>query len=89
MKLVLNQNYGRFNPPKDFCEQRGYSTPYPSIERDDPDMVAWVESHAGPNGKYGDLGVVTIPDNSTDWDIIEYDGWESIVYVIDGRLHWA
>ena len=29
------------------------------------------------------------PDTSTDYEIDEYDGWESIIYVVNGKLYHA
>lgn len=39
------------------------------------------------NGKTSAYGIVEIPDNVTDWEISEYDGWESVVYVLDGKIY--
>jgi hypothetical protein len=36
-----------------------------------------------------DLEVVEIPDNVTDYKITEYDGIERVIYVVDGKLHYA
>jgi hypothetical protein len=32
--------------------------------------------------------VVEIPNEATDYEILEYDGLEEVVCVIDGKLHW-
>ena len=32
------------------------------------------------------LKVVEIPDEATDWKIDEYDGSESLIYVVDGKI---
>ena len=37
----------------------------------------------------GDLKVVIIPDSATDWEINEYDGLESVIYVEDGKIYWT
>ena len=47
-------------------------------------MVAVVE-----NNHIGDLVVVEIPDGATDWDIYEYDGLETIIYVLNGKIYYA
>ena len=59
-------------------------------------LIAFVEKEmkelVDEDGDYtGNLIVVTIPDNSTDWDIL-YDsefGSETIVYVVDGKIHYV
>ena len=86
MKLVLNKDYGGFgygvaDEFEDFV--RGCSD---DGDRANPELVAFVESH--PN-ECGDLAVVEIPDTATDWEIDEYDGLESVIYVVDGKIHHA
>lgn len=46
------------------------------------------EMGAKANGEGTRLEVVKIPSNSTDWQIVESDGFESVVYVVDGKIHW-
>jgi hypothetical protein len=41
------------------------------------------------NNHIGDLVVVEIPDNATDWNIEEYDGLETVIYVLNGRICYA
>lgn len=48
------------------------------IARNDPALVQAVEQlGTEANARYADLEVVEIPDD-VDWQIDEYDGWESI-----------
>ena len=86
MKLVLNRDYGGFgygvaDEYEDFV--RGFSD---EEDRARPEIIAFVESHPDERG---DLEVVEIPDTATDWEIAEYDGWESVIYVVDGKIHHA
>lgn len=91
MKMVLNRNWRGFNPPQDFCDAYNLGDAWGArgIKRDDPRLVKWVEDHTDRRDKCGDLAVVEIPDSCTDWEIDDYDGMESIVYVVDGKLHHA
>ena len=81
MKIVINGDYGGF----------GYGvskevTPLAKKEnRTNPQLIMWVETQ--PH-KCGDLRVVEIPNNATDWEINEYDGLEEIIYVVDGKIHY-
>ena len=84
MKIVINGDFGGYGfgvaeEFEDFVNQL-------VGERDDPELVAFVENHPD---KCGDLVVVVIPDTATDWEIDEYDGWESVIYVVDGKIHHA
>lgn len=84
MKMVLNKDYGGFgfNVADEYDE---FIDRFSDEEkRTDPELVALVEAH--PN-ECGDLKVVEIPDTATDWEIDEYDGWESVTYVVDGKIH--
>lgn len=59
----LNENY--------FSDRRG-------IERNDPCLVEVVEKLGEKaNGRFAELIVVEIPDG-IEWEITEYDGWESV-----------
>ena len=83
MKIVLNKDYGGFG--------YGVAPEYEEFvrncdDRTDPELVAFVESHPD---KCGDLAVVEISDEATDWEVDEYDGWESVIYVVDGKIHHA
>ena len=33
--------------------------------------------------------VIELPDNATDFDIQDYDGIETIVFVVDGKICYA
>ena len=81
MKIVINADFGGFG-----C---GVSKKYEDFvlkyenDRTNPELVAFVENH---QNDCGDLKVETIPNNATDWDIQEYDGDESIIYVVNGKI---
>lgn len=86
MKFVLNQCYGGFSLSDWAEEQMGCSEPY----RDDPDFISLVEQYPDKvSGECAELEVVEIPDDCTDYEFIDYDGIESIIYVVDGKIHHA
>lgn len=81
MKIVINADWGGFVVPQEvrkIFELEGL----PTCVRTDPRFVAWVETHAGES----DLAIAEIPDVATDWMIQSYDGMESVLYVIDGKI---
>lgn len=84
-KVVINKPYGGFHLGPGFVKAYGLESPYTYVERDDKDLVAWVEAHPDDNP---DLRVVEIPDEATDYEINEYDGAENVIMVIDGKLEW-
>jgi hypothetical protein len=84
MKIVINANFGGYGC--DVSEQYVVLVDRYEGDRTNPELVAFVENH--PND-CGDLAVMTIPDNATDWDIQDYDGNEDLIYVVDGKIHYC
>ena len=87
MKVVLNGSFGGFHFGDGFCKEYGIESPYDTYdwERTDPELVSWVEQNPDDNPN---LEIHEIPDNATDWQIHEYDGMESLILVIDGKIVW-
>lgn len=80
MTIALYKHYGSFSIPEPVAAKRGIGI-YDDIDRSDALLVDYVRTHAT------DLTLVTIPDDATDWELNEYDGYESVTYVRDGKLY--
>ena len=91
MRIVLNKCYGGFGLSKQAIEILGYGNGYYDGRRDDPALLALIDEKGEEwvSGYCADLGVVEIPDEATDWELDEYDGWETIIYVVNGKLYHA
>lgn len=90
MKIVINRCFGGFSLSDDAVRRLYLESPYSDIERTDPRLVALVEEDAEmASGYCAELAVVEIPDTATDWEVDEYDGAESIIYVVDGLIYHA
>lgn len=90
MKFVLNQCYGGFGLSDWATKQLNLRFSYGNIERDDPKLIELVEKFPDKvSGECAELGIVEIPDDCTDYEFIDYDGIESIIYVVDGKIHHA
>lgn len=94
MKIVLNKDYGGFSlselAKNILKELSPRDTSLYSYEeyRDNDNLVEVVErlgEHAC--GKWASLEIVEIPDETTDWIINEYDGYETLYYVVYGKIH--
>lgn len=84
MKIVINGDYGGFSCGVNlFYRDMVLSH---SADRTNSELVQFVENN--PH-LCGDLKVVIIPDCATDWEIYEYDGFESVIYVEDGKIYRA
>ena len=84
VKMVINGDFGGFGYGvaeefREFVEQ--YEDNRFALE-----LVKFVEEHPE---ECGDLEVVGISEGFTDYYIEEYDGSESVLYVLDGKIHWA
>lgn len=90
MKLVINVCYGGFSIKPEIRKKYGlekcdrWST---QDCRTDKKLIELIESGVNCNTEYSKLSVVEIPDEATDYYIEEYDGAESVLYVIDGKIH--
>lgn len=81
MKMVINASYGGFGLGVD--EQYEDWVLNLECDRTNAELVEFVETHPD---ECGDLAVITIPDEATDWEMDEYDGWESVIYVLNGKI---
>lgn len=82
MKIVINRAFGGFEVPEELVSVVGDRW---DCDRTMPELVKWVEEHEDDT----DLGVEIIPDEATDYEILEYDGLETVIYVVDGKLYYV
>ena len=87
MTIIINKCYGGFHIPAPICEATGLR-PYEDIDRTDSRLVEFVREHGGDYREgCSRLVMVEVPEDATDWELNEYDGFESITYVVDGMLY--
>jgi hypothetical protein len=88
MKLVINRDYGVFHIEPTIAEEL-HVDPYDTDARYNPRLIEAVEKLGTEraSGYCGCLKVVELPDNTTDHYIDEYDGFETVYYVVDGKIH--
>lgn len=92
MKFVLNKCWGGFGVSDIAAKALDLDDRWDadSLDRDDPNLIKVVETLGGiANGNHAKLRVIEIPDETTDWEIDDYDGLESIIYVVDGKIYHA
>jgi hypothetical protein len=83
MKYIINANYGAYDVEQEVIDKLGL-TEEQAYDRQNPELIAYIE--AGNDVNDGDLAVVDIPDEATDFEVDEYDGYESIIAVINGKI---
>ena len=89
MKIVINDCFGGYGLSEDFLEK--YGKEFRELKRNDPQLVAAIEEFGEDESSdyFARLRIVEIPDDCTDYYVHEYDGVEDVIYVKDGKLHWA
>lgn len=98
MKIAINNSYGGFHLSEEavnFLKEKGindeeelYNLIYGNVKRNDSLLIEAVEKFEC-NNFLSSIEIVKIPDRATDWTVNEYDGNESVIYVLDGKLHYA
>lgn len=93
MKIAVNNYYGEWALTDRIirglgCDIRSedYYILQDHIKRNDPKLVKLVIEDI-IRDEESVYGIVEIPDDATDWEISEYDGWEEVTYVLDGKIH--
>lgn len=85
MFVVIHGGYGSFHVPYEVCEIIGCDFYDDDMKiRTNPVFIDWVAKN-----NTGALEVVELPNTATDYYITEYDGMERLLYVLDGKIHWA
>lgn len=88
MKMVINCCYGGFAVKDEVLERLGLDEDAEDL-RYDPRLIAEIErlGSKAVSEYYSRLEVVQVPDNATDYRINYYDGIETVLYVVDGKIH--
>lgn len=86
MKIVINDCFGGFG----FSDE--FSAAYPDavcLDRTNEKLIAALEEFSldKASSKYVKLIIADIPDTATDYMIQEYDGSETLYYVINGKIY--
>ena len=90
--FVLNKCYGGFSVSDFVVEQMGLDDNYHYFDGDEWLVLADLINEYGSekcSGSCAKLKVVEIPDNFTDYEVNDYDGIETLTYVIDGKIYHA
>lgn len=96
MKVIYNACYGGFGFSEEaerFFRKNDVSDEDLSTfeeERTNSIRVKYVEEHPDEASEgYAKLEIAEVPDDATDWWIDEYDGFETVYYVQNGKHYEA
>ena len=82
MKIAISKSFGGFHLPKKFCKMYRCDE-NANVSRTENILIDFIENM--PEFAK-DLAVVEIPDGATDWMISNYDGMETVYFVVDGKI---
>lgn len=100
MDILINQCYGGFGLSNEACELLGFPKYVSEFDKElhyeyseskartDPRVIALYKEKGSKfmSGEYAELALFHIPDNATDYEIYEYDGYECVTYVVNNKL---
>ena len=96
MKVIYNACFGGFGFSKKakrfFQKNNVEDADFLTFEeeRTNPIRVKYVEEHSDEaSDEYAELKIAEVPDDVTDWWIDEYDGFETVYYVQNGKHYEA
>ena len=95
MKVVVNKCYGGFGLSEQARKMLNADIKKvweleEAKNRNNPELVNVVETLGDKvNTRSSELVVVEIPETATDWDIYENDGFETLIYVLNGKIFYA
>lgn len=90
LKFIVNRCYGGFNINSHTFDRLGLDEDeyYGANElRYNKDLIAMIENGDNVNKFTSYLKVVELPKETTDYVITDYDGMETVIYVVDGKIH--
>ena len=88
MKLVINADYGGFGINKKW-ETANCKENCKGDCRECAKLIRAIEEGENVDDNFSKLAVVEFPDEATDYELLEYDGIESLLYVLDGKIRYA
>ena len=87
MKIVINKCFGGFSVNDNIVKMLNLESRYElEDDRTNTKLIEIIESGKNVIGEFSNLVVVEIPDDATDYIIDEYDGYENVLYVLDGKI---
>lgn len=88
MKIVINKCFGGFSVNDNIVSMLNLRSRYDlEDDRTNARLIKIMEDgYFNVNDENSDLEIVEIPDEATDYMITEYDGYENVLYVLDGKI---
>lgn len=88
MKFIINACYGGFGINSKW-EAKNCEKDCNGDCRECAKLIRAIEEKENVDNNFSKLTVVEFPDEATDYELLEYDGIESLLYVLDGKIRYA
>ena len=88
MKLIINTCYGGFGINNKW-EAENCEKDCNGDCRECAKLIRAIKGKENVNDDFSELAVVEFPDEATDYELLEYGGIESVLYVLDGKIRYA
>lgn len=88
-QILVNKCYGGYSLSDEAIEALGNIDC--RYDRTNPEILRIFDEMGSEafGGDYAKIKKVTLPEETTDWKMFDYDGVETIIYVVDGKIHIA
>lgn len=90
MKVLVNDVYGGFGIKDEIVEKIWGKERALFVDEDEmrvnAELIAMKEKGEDIEDCCCDLIIVDVPESATDWMVTEYDGYESLIAVVDGKI---
>ena len=91
MEIVLNRAYGGFSISDFAKEKLGLDTNYPDGDeiRTDEKFIDLIKEYGSSkiSGGFAYLHIYSLPEDTAGYMIQNYDGYETLYYGKDGKIH--
>lgn len=88
MKFIINTCYGGFGINSKW-EAENCEKDCNGDCRECAKLIRAIEGKENVNDDFSKLAVVEFPNEATDYELLEYDGIESLLYVLNGKIRYA
>ena len=89
MKVVLNRMFGGFSLSHKFCDAYPQFNCY-GEDQDNQELIKCIEEFGINKGQSvsAEFEIFELPNETTDYYSDEYDGYDQLIYVVDGKLNF-
>ena len=89
IRIVLNRCYGMFSLSEAALSLLEPDIDYSEHENRTDERLLYAIELLGPNasGRNAELSIFEYPEEVTDYEISDYDGYETLTYIVNGKIY--